>query len=218
MEKYFPAEKIVITGNPVRSDIIETGARKNEALEYFGIRDNRPVLLVLGGSLGARTINESVFRHIGIIENASVFVIWQTGSMYYKDIQQKIQDMPLKNLIFRDFINRMDLAYAAADVIISRAGAGTISELCLIGKPVILVPSPNVAEDHQTKNAMALVKKRAARMVKDDEALSLLIPSALDLIGNHEERKALEKNCRQMALNDASARIVNELFSIIPLK
>jgi len=216
MEKYFPAQKIVLTGNPVREDVVKTESRKKEAMDYFAFREEKPVVLVLGGSLGAKTINESLFRNIGLIESSEIRVIWQTGSLYFRDIQQKIQEMPLKNLVFMDFINRMDLAYAVADVIVSRAGAGTISELCLVGKPVILVPSPNVAEDHQTKNAMALVNKNAAILVRDAEAYTQLIPTAFDLIKDSRKREILEKNCRQMAHSKAAARIVDELYAILP--
>jgi UDP-N-acetylglucosamine--N-acetylmuramyl-(pentapeptide) pyrophosphoryl-undecaprenol N-acetylglucosamine transferase len=216
MEKYFPAQKIVLTGNPVREDVIMTESRKKEAMEYFGFSEEKPVVLVLGGSLGAKTINESIFRNIGLIESSEIRVIWQTGSLYFRDIQQKIQEMPLKNLVFMDFINRMDLAYALADVIVSRAGAGTISELCLVGKPVILVPSPNVAEDHQTKNAMALVNKSAAILVRDAEAFTQLIPAAFDLIKDSGRRATLETNCRMMALRNSASRIVDELYAIFP--
>ncbi|MBN2274042.1 MAG: undecaprenyldiphospho-muramoylpentapeptide beta-N-acetylglucosaminyltransferase [Bacteroidales bacterium] len=215
MDKYFPADKTVLTGNPVREDIVPTESKKKEALALFGLEDKMPVVLLLGGSLGAKTLNESIFRNIGLIENSSVKFIWQTGSLYFGDIRQKLKDMPLKNLVYMDFINRMDLAYAAADIIISRAGAGTISELCLVGKPVILVPSPNVAEDHQTKNAMALVKRKAALLVRDADAYTKLIPVAFDLIRNNGQRTMLEQNCRQMALRNAASRIVDELYDIM---
>jgi UDP-N-acetylglucosamine--N-acetylmuramyl-(pentapeptide) pyrophosphoryl-undecaprenol N-acetylglucosamine transferase len=216
MEKYFPAKKIVLTGNPVREDVVKTESLKEEAMDYFAFREEKPVVLVLGGSLGAKTINESLFRNIGLIESSEIRVIWQTGSLYFRDIQQKIQEMPLKNLVYMDFINRMDLAYAVADVIVSRAGAGTISELCLVGKPVILVPSPNVAEDHQTKNAMALVNKNAAILVRDSEAYTQLIPTAFDLVKDSRKREMLEKNCRRMAHSKAAVRIVDELYAILP--
>jgi UDP-N-acetylglucosamine--N-acetylmuramyl-(pentapeptide) pyrophosphoryl-undecaprenol N-acetylglucosamine transferase len=216
MERYFQAEKIVLTGNPVREDLICTGNKKKLAMEYFGIADDKPVVLVLGGSLGARTINESVFRNIGLIESSEIRVVWQTGSLYFNDIRQKIPEKSLKNLTYMDFINRMDLAYAAADVIVSRAGAATISELCLVGKPVILVPSPNVAEDHQTKNAMALVNRNAAILVKDAEAMTNLIAIAFDLVKNSEKRTTLGKNCRSMALKSAAAKIVDEIYTLLP--
>ncbi|OFY58923.1 MAG: UDP-N-acetylglucosamine--N-acetylmuramyl-(pentapeptide) pyrophosphoryl-undecaprenol N-acetylglucosamine transferase, partial [Bacteroidetes bacterium RBG_13_46_8] len=206
MEKYFPAQKIVLTGNPVREDVIRTELRKKEAMEYFSFTEEKPVVLVLGGSLGAKTINESIFRNIGLIEGSEIRVIWQTGSLYFRDIQQKIQEMPLRNLVYMDFINRMDLAYSVADVIVSRAGAGTISELCLVGKPVILVPSPNVAEDHQTKNAMALVNKNAAILVRDAEAFTELIPTAFNLIKDNAKRATLAENCRLMAQSKAAER------------
>ncbi len=215
MEKYFPPSKIVLTGNPVREDMVRIGSRKAEAWEYFSLKDEKPVVLILGGSLGAKTMNESIFRNIGSIENSAVNIIWQTGCLYYNDIQHKIKGMSLRNIIIMDFINRMDLAYAVADVIVSRAGAGTISELCLVGKPVILVPSPNVAEDHQTKNAMALVKKDAAILVRDADAYTQLVPAALDLISNSGLREKLAKQCRGMALKNAAAAIVDELYSIM---
>jgi UDP-N-acetylglucosamine--N-acetylmuramyl-(pentapeptide) pyrophosphoryl-undecaprenol N-acetylglucosamine transferase len=215
MEKYFPAEKIVLTGNPVRENIIPTASRKKEAMEYFGITGEKPVVLVIGGSLGAKTINESIFRNIGLIESSEVTVVWQTGSLYYRDIQQKIQEMPLKNLVYMDFINRMDLAFSVADIIVSRAGAGTISELCLVGKPVILVPSPNVAEDHQTKNAMALVNRNAAILVRDSDAFEALIPKAFELIKDSRQREILSQNCSHMSLKNAASKIVDELFAIM---
>ncbi len=216
MEKYFPAHKIVVTGNPVREEVIKTENKKQEALEYFGINDDKPVVLVLGGSLGAKTINESILRNISHIQNEGINWIWQTGSLYFNDIRQKIEGKVLPNLIFVDFINRMDLAYALADVIVSRAGACTISELCLVGKPVILVPSPNVAEDHQTKNAMALVTKNAARLIPDYEAIEKLVPAAIELIKTKELSTTLGNNCLKMALRNATSKIVDELFKLIP--
>ncbi len=178
MEKYFPAEKIVLTGNPVREEVIITHVKRSEASGFFGISGDKPVLLILGGSLGARTINNSILEGIRELENANIEVLWQTGKLYYSRIQEAIAPMQLKNIRCLDFINRMDLAYTLADVIISRAGAGTISELCLVGKPVILVPSPNVAEDHQTKNAMALVQQQAALMITDKDAPVKLVNEA----------------------------------------
>ncbi len=160
MEKYFPADKIVLTGNPVREELINRSLKKSEACGFFSIPEDKPVVLVLGGSLGARTINESILRQINAIEKENISVLWQTGRLYYERIKKELEPMQLKNIHYFDFINRMDMAYGAADLIISRAGAATISELCLLGKPAILVPSPNVAEDHQTKNAMALVQKQ----------------------------------------------------------
>lgn len=216
MEKYFPAHKIVITGNPVREEVTKTENKKQEALTYFGISGDKPVVLVLGGSLGAKTINESMMRNISLIENETIQWIWQTGGLYFNDIKQKIGQKILHNLLFVDFINRMDLAYAIADVIVSRAGACTISELCMVGKPVILIPSPNVAEDHQTKNAMALVNKNAAIMIRDDEAINKLVPEAIKLVKTKDLSMSLGTNCHNMALTNATSKIADEIFKLIP--
>jgi UDP-N-acetylglucosamine--N-acetylmuramyl-(pentapeptide) pyrophosphoryl-undecaprenol N-acetylglucosamine transferase len=170
MDKYFPKEKIVITGNPTREELVNQSISRMSACAFFGIPENRPVLLVLGGSLGARTINESILARIDDFEKEDVSILWQTGRLYIESIRQELDPRQLKHVQYFDFINRMDMAYSAADIIVSRAGAATISELCLLGKPVILVPSPNVAEDHQTKNALALVGNNAAIMIPDKEA------------------------------------------------
>jgi UDP-N-acetylglucosamine--N-acetylmuramyl-(pentapeptide) pyrophosphoryl-undecaprenol N-acetylglucosamine transferase len=215
MEKFFPASAIVFSGNPVREELITKKPHINEAYEYFNIRPGRLVILILGGSLGARTINNSVLTHLEEIENNDVQVIWQTGSLYKESINEKIGNRVFRNLKYTDFISRMDLAYAVADVIISRAGAGTISELCCVGKPVILIPSPNVAEDHQTKNAMAMVQKDAALMIRDNESEATLIPEAMTLVKDEKLKKALSKYCAEMALPDATRTIADEIFKII---
>jgi UDP-N-acetylglucosamine--N-acetylmuramyl-(pentapeptide) pyrophosphoryl-undecaprenol N-acetylglucosamine transferase len=214
MEKYFPAKKIVLTGNPVREEVIITHVKRSEASGFFRISGDKPVLLILGGSLGARTINNSILAGIMILDNANIEVLWQTGKLYYGRIQEAIAPMQLKNIQCLDFINRMDLAYALADVIISRAGAGTISELCLVGKPVILVPSPNVAEDHQTKNAMALVQQQAALMITDREAPQKLVNEALSLMKNEELKISLGKNCKNMAIPGSASKIVDEIMKL----
>lgn len=214
MEKYFPAKKIVLTGNPVREEVIITHVKRSEASGFFRISGDKPVLLILGGSLGARTINNSILAGIMVLENANIEVLWQTGKLYYSRIQEAIAPMQLKNIQCLDFINRMDLAYALADVIISRAGAGTISELCLVGKPVILVPSPNVAEDHQTKNAMALVQQQAALMITDMDAPQKLVNEALSLMKNEELKVSLGKNCKNMALPGSASKIVDEIMKL----
>ncbi len=214
MEKYFPAEKIVLTGNPVREELFNRKTSKAEACDFFNIPMDKPVLLVLGGSLGARTINNSILGKVDVLEKEELQVIWQTGRLYYDRIRAELDQKGLKHVKFFDFINRMDLAYGIADVIISRAGAATISELCLLGKPVILVPSPNVAEDHQTKNAMALVKNKAALMVTDDDAPASLVYRAVELMHNHELRNILGDNCAKMALPNAASRIVDEIYKL----
>ncbi|MBN1791796.1 MAG: undecaprenyldiphospho-muramoylpentapeptide beta-N-acetylglucosaminyltransferase [Bacteroidales bacterium] len=214
MEKYFPAEKIVLTGNPVREELFNRKTGKSEACEFFNIPQGKQVLLVLGGSLGARTINNSILAKVDVLDKEDMLVLWQTGRLYYDRIREELDQKGLKHIRYFDFINRMDLAYAVADVIISRAGAATISELCLLGKPAILVPSPNVAEDHQTKNAMALVGNKAALMVTDDDAPASLVYRAVELMHNNELRETLGGNCAKMALPNAATRIADEIFNL----
>ncbi len=217
MDKYFPAGKIVLTGNPVRDEFMAAGIKKEDACAYFNIPGDKPVMLVLGGSLGARTINDSLLDAISTLEQEPIQVIWQTGKYYYSGIMETLESMQPANIRCLAFIDRMDMAYSLADVIISRAGAGTISELCLVGKPVILVPSPNVAEDHQTKNAMALVRQHAALMVPDGEAREKLIGTAVSLLKDTSLRISLGQNCRQMALPGSAAKIVDEIFKLAAL-
>jgi UDP-N-acetylglucosamine--N-acetylmuramyl-(pentapeptide) pyrophosphoryl-undecaprenol N-acetylglucosamine transferase len=215
MDKYFPPEKIVFTGNPVRNNIINNSISKNEAFEFFNLNPEQKTVLVIGGSLGAKTINSSIEKNIDIFISSNIQVLWQTGKLYYNDIITKYGYLKNKGIMIYDFINRMDMAYLVANIIISRAGAGTISELCIIGKAVILVPSPNVAEDHQSKNAMALVNKNAAIMVKDNEAENLLADVALSLINNNEKMKIISENIRKLAIFDSSSRIANEILNLV---
>jgi len=211
LEKYFPANKIVLTGNPVRKfSAVIPEKEKEEAFRYFNLVPGRHVLLVIGGSLGARTINESVAKSFKDLNNQNIQLIWQTGKVHYENILENMGKQP--GLL--PFIDRMDYAYAIADVVISRAGAISISELAMVGKPVILVPSPNVAEDHQTKNALALVEKNAAIMVRDNEATDKLIPEAIALLGNKERQKELSENILAFAKPDAAERIVKEVEKI----
>ncbi|MCX6257703.1 MAG: undecaprenyldiphospho-muramoylpentapeptide beta-N-acetylglucosaminyltransferase [Bacteroidia bacterium] len=215
MDKYFPAEKIIMTGNPVRQDLENIHDKKEEAIHFFGLDIAKKTLLVIGGSLGARTINQSLLQNIGILKNAGIQVIWQTGKGYYRQAKSQADHHGLDNLHVHDFINRMDLAYSVANVVISRAGAGTISELCLVGKACILVPSPNVAEDHQTKNAMALVNEHAAMMVPDVEAPARLIQAALTLMADRELTETLSANIRKLAIRDSARKIAEEVLQII---
>ena len=215
MQKYFPEERIILTGNPVRLAYDNLEALRGEALEHFNLKANMPVILVLGGSLGAGTINDSVGGGIGLTEEAGVQVIWQTGSHYYDRMRELGEEKRVQNTRVTGFINRMDLAYAAADVIISRAGAGTISELALVGKPVILVPSPNVAEDHQTHNAMALVNNGAALLVKDADAQNELIKTALALVKDSAKRDSLSQNIRKVAVRDSDEAIAREVIKLV---
>lgn len=215
MERFFPEDKILLTGNPVRQNIIDSVVTKEEALEAFHLKADKKTILIVGGSLGARTLNESVLQHLDEIKNSDVQIVWQTGKYYAEQIAMaKAKAMAEgkwpENLHETDFISDMAAAYKAADLVISRAGASSISEFCLIGKPVILVPSPNVAEDHQTKNAMALVKNDAAIYVKDAEAAEKLIKTALESVNDDALLGSLSTNIKKMALPD-SANIIADI-------
>jgi UDP-N-acetylglucosamine--N-acetylmuramyl-(pentapeptide) pyrophosphoryl-undecaprenol N-acetylglucosamine transferase len=215
MEKFFPAEKIVVTGNPVRKDIIDLASRKNASMTKYSFHNSTKTLLIIGGSLGAKTINESVLNGLDRLIESKIQVIWQTGKFYIDEINQKTKDKNLTNIRISDFLKEMDLAYAAADVVISRAGALSISELCLAKKPAILVPSPNVSEDHQTQNAMALVKQDAAVMIKDSEAREKLINEALSLLNDTDRCAKLSTNIAVMGKPDAALNIVKEIEKLI---
>jgi UDP-N-acetylglucosamine--N-acetylmuramyl-(pentapeptide) pyrophosphoryl-undecaprenol N-acetylglucosamine transferase len=187
---------------------------KTEAAEHFNLNKDKKTVLVIGGSLGARTINQSIMAHMDTIGHSDIQLLWQTGKYYYKDAKAVVEKSEYKNIRVLDFIVRMDYAYSLADVIISRAGAGTISELCLVGKPVVLVPSPNVAEDHQTKNAMALVNKNAAIMVKDSTAETELVDRLLNLVHDKDKMIDLSKNIQRMALRDSAKIIAEEVLKL----
>jgi UDP-N-acetylglucosamine--N-acetylmuramyl-(pentapeptide) pyrophosphoryl-undecaprenol N-acetylglucosamine transferase len=215
MERFFPAEKIIMTGNPVRQSLLNAGSNKAAAVKSFGLRPNVPTVLIIGGSLGARTINESILEHLEDIHNSEVQFIWQTGKFYSEEIKQRMAEFaPVPNLHVTDFISSMDLAYAAADLVISRAGASSISELCLLKKPSILVPSPNVAEDHQTKNALALSTKDAALFVKDSEAKDSLIQLAIKTVANKPLLESLGENAGKLAFYDSANRIADEVCTL----
>jgi UDP-N-acetylglucosamine--N-acetylmuramyl-(pentapeptide) pyrophosphoryl-undecaprenol N-acetylglucosamine transferase len=214
MEKYFPSNSIILTGNPVRQDLLDKIGNREEAIKHFNLDEKRKTILVVGGSLGARTINQSIIGDIGKIGKSEFQLLWQTGKYYYQDAKEIADVSGFENIKVLDFIKRMDMAYSAADIIISRAGAGTISELCLVGKPVILVPSPNVAEDHQTKNALALVSKNAAVLTKDVDAREKLIDTALELIENGDQVKILSENITGMALRDSAEIIAKEVLKL----
>ena len=242
MERFFPHEKIILTGNPVRQNL--TSGTKEEALKYFNetfgvhFTAERKTLLIIGGSLGARTINQSIVAHLSVLIESGIQVIWQTGKNYYADCQKALSNLqspiansqspitnsqsPIANsqspIICTDFVSQMPLAYALADLVISRAGASSISELCLLGKPSILVPSPNVAEDHQTHNAMALVKKQAAVLVKDNNAHSELIATALQLIADDQQLQELHTHILTLALPDSARMIAAEVMQLAQKK
>jgi len=215
MEKFFPKDKIVKTGNPVRQDLFNVAPKAAEAYEFFGFKPDKKTLLIVGGSLGARTINQSIIAQLDALSKAGIQIIWQTGKFYIDDARKAAENYASKIFLVTDFVSRMDYAYSIADLVISRAGASSISELCLLAKPTILVPSPNVAEDHQTQNALALVKKDAAIMVKDVEANGQLIKTALELIQNDAKLKKLAANILKLAEQNSAKRIVDEIEKII---
>ncbi|MBP3755874.1 MAG: undecaprenyldiphospho-muramoylpentapeptide beta-N-acetylglucosaminyltransferase [Prevotella sp.] len=215
MERFFPAEKIIMTGNPVRQSLLETTVTREEAIKSFGLDPQKKTILLVGGSLGARTINESVLQHLDLVKQSGVQFIWQTGKYYHAAITEQLKGQELPMLKVLDFISDMGAAYKAADLVISRAGASSISEFCLIGKPVILVPSPNVAEDHQTKNAMALVNKDAALYVKDADAPSQLLPLAVKTVQDASSLDSLSKNILKLALPNSADIIADEVFKMI---
>lgn len=215
LEKFFPKEKIVITGNPVRSQVVKIDGLRQKGFEYFKLDPNKKTVLVVGGSLGAKTLNESFVHQITRLQKEDIQLIWQSGSYQYEEMLEITSSMDMKGIVLTKFINNMELAYAAADVIVSRAGAIAISELCIIGKPTILVPSPNVAEDHQTKNAMALVKDKAAILVKDVSARENLVSRLLKLLSDSQEMENLSVNIKQKAIDNADQRIINVINNII---
>ena len=215
MDRFFPSDKIILTGNPVRQNILQNNISKADARKAFQLDPEKKTILIIGGSLGARTINESILQHLSDIRNSDVQFIWQTGKVYKEAIARRLEgEEPLANLHVTDFISDMASAYAAADMVISRAGASSISEFCLLGMPVILVPSPNVAEDHQTKNALALVNKQAAVYVKDAEAPEKLINTALSIVNDESKLNELHQNILGMALKNSAERIAEEVLKI----
>jgi len=214
MERFFPAEKIILTGNPVRQTLLDTTITREDAIKGLGLNPSKKVILLVGGSLGARTINESVLQHLDIIKASDVQFIWQTGKFYSEEIAKRLQGEDIPNLKVTDFITDMGSAYKAADLVISRAGASSISEFCLIGKPVILVPSPNVAEDHQTKNALALANRDAAIYVKDVEAPATLLELAVKTVNDEKKLKSLSENVLKLALPDSADIIAKEVIKL----
>ncbi len=214
MEQFFPADRIIKTGNPIRRSSVEIDGKRQEAFDFFKLSPSKKTILVTGGSLGAGTLNKCMLAGLEDLIAADVQLIWQTGKYYYKGILEKLGESINSNIIVLEFLNRMDLAYAAADVIISRAGAGTIAELCVVKKPIILVPSPNVAEDHQTKNALALVNQQAAVLVRDTDAEKTLVKTALNLLQDENQQQKLGVQIGKLAMPDADLNIAKEVFKI----
>jgi UDP-N-acetylglucosamine--N-acetylmuramyl-(pentapeptide) pyrophosphoryl-undecaprenol N-acetylglucosamine transferase len=212
MQKFFPANRIILSGNPVRTGLDNISNLKQEAINFFKLDPAKKTILCIGGSLGARTLNESIIGDINKIAESNYQLIWQCGGYYHVACQKSIENKKPENIKLYDFINRMDLAYAAADVVISRAGALSISELCLVNKPAILVPSPNVAEDHQTKNALALSEKEAAIMIADKDARKKLIDDTFALLNDENKCKMLTNNISKFAMHDAAKNIAREII------
>lgn len=216
MERFFPKDKIMLTGNPVRQNLLENKTTRNDAAKRMGLDPDKRIVLIIGGSLGARSINESIIASVGSIRSAEdVQFYWQTGKIYFEEMKRRLSQMaPVPNLFPVEFVSDMSLAYCMADLVVSRAGASSISELCLLGKPAILVPSPNVAEDHQTKNAMALVNRKAAVFIADASARAELVPEAVRLVRNTDSLSELSRNIKKMALPDSAAIIAAEVLRL----
>jgi len=215
MDKFFAAEKVVLTGNPIRDSILQSHITKAEAVKDLALDSELSTMLILGGSLGARTVNESIIQNIDKLIEANINVIWQTGSLYYREMIERMGDKIDGSIKLVEFIGKMEQAYAAADLVISRAGALTISELCIAGKPVVFVPSPNVAEDHQTKNAMALVNLKAAEIITDKDAVDQLIEKALAVLNNSDRLDTLAQNIKDLAKPEATKDIATKALSLI---
>lgn len=215
MERFFNKEKIIMTGNPVRQGLLEKQVSREEAIRSFGLDPLKKTVLIIGGSLGARTINQCVLNHLDLIKNSGIQFIWQTGKIYIDDARKQVEQAGNPSMLYvTDFISKMDYAYSAADLVISRAGAGSISEFCVLQKPVILVPSPNVAEDHQTKNALALVNKDAAIYVKDSEAKETLLDTAIKTVNDEELLKKLSSNIAKLAFRHSADTIADEVLKL----
>lgn len=219
MERFFPKDRIVMTGNPLRGRLLEQhdpAVLKAEGLAYFGLKADKPIVLVVGGSLGTRTLNNMMKTNVDrITSEGKIQVIWQTGKFYEREMTEFMQNRSSEGIWRGAFIDRMDLAYAVADVVVGRSGAGTVSELCLVGKPAVFVPSPNVAEDHQTKNAMALVRKDAALLVPDSEAVTALFPVVEQLLADPARMQRMAANIKALGIADSADRIVDELLAVV---
>ncbi len=214
MERFFPAEKILKTGNPVREDILQTAGKKSEASKYFGLEENKITLLVIGGSQGARSINMSLLSGLNQLSQSGIQIIWQTGKPLFEKIKQEVNLLNAYKIKVHDFISRMDLAYAMCDLVVTRAGASTVSELCIVAKPAIMVPLPTAAEDHQTKNCLSLVEKDAAILIRDVDAMQQLIPAALLLANDVDKREQLTNNIAKLALPGSANTIAEQVIAL----
>ncbi len=212
--RYFPAEKILKTGNPVREDILQTAGKKSEASKYFCLEENKITLLVIGGSQGARSINMSLLFGLNQLSQSGIQIIWQTGKPLFEKIKQEVNLLNAYKIKVHDFISRMDLAYAMCDLVVTRAGASTVSELCIVAKPAIMVPLPTAAEDHQTKNCLSLVEKDAAILIRDVDAMQQLIPAALLLANDVDKREQLTNNIAKLALPGSANTIAEQVIAL----
>ncbi|RTY73689.1 undecaprenyldiphospho-muramoylpentapeptide beta-N-acetylglucosaminyltransferase [Flavobacterium sp. GSP27] len=215
LQRFFPKEKMILTGNPVRQDLIDIDSKRAEAIRYFDLDPNKKTLLVLGGSLGARRVNQLIAKEILTFSAHNVQVIWQCGKLYFEEYKYCQEN---ENIQIHSFIDRMDLVYAAADFVISRAGASSVSELCIVGKPVIFIPSPNVAEDHQTKNAQAVVDKNGAILLKENQLDTQFSVVFESLVNDPEKQKELSENIKQLALPEATKQIVDEIIKLVQIR
>lgn len=215
MDRYFPAAKLVVTGNPIRFELLDPGKDRNAGLAEFGLEQGRKTCLVMGGSLGARTLNQSLMEGLDELDRQDIQVLWQCGRFYLEEVERTVANRGMQNLKVMAFISNMQRAYQVADVIVSRAGAITISELCMVGKPAILVPSPNVAEDHQTRNAEALADRQAAALVRDRDAPEMLVESMISLLLDPGRQEVLARNIKKLAIPDASDRIAGEALKLL---
>jgi UDP-N-acetylglucosamine--N-acetylmuramyl-(pentapeptide) pyrophosphoryl-undecaprenol N-acetylglucosamine transferase len=215
MNRFFPENKIIFTGNPVREDMVEISGKRNEAATYFNLDLTKPVLLVVGGSQGARSINRAIQSGLKSISNSGVQLIWQCGKLFYEEAKKSVDELNAGNIRVFDFITRMDYAYSLSDAIVSRAGASTVSELCIVGKPAILVPLPTAAEDHQTHNCKALVEKNAAILVRDADAANVLVNTALELVQDNQRRMTLSENISTLAIRNSANVIAKEVLKLI---
>lgn len=218
MDRYFEKSKIILTGNPVRQDVVHLEGKYGQAMKFFGLSADHPVLLVTGGSLGARTINESISANLELMAGHGIQIVWQTGTGYYQEALKQVERLKVKGVCVYEFIDRMDFAYAAADLIVSRAGAIAVSEICAVQKPAILIPSPNVAEDHQTKNAKALADNQAALLLKDSEAVNTLGQAVIDLINDEEKKHRLKVKIAGLSYRDAADVIAEVTIGLVTRK
>jgi UDP-N-acetylglucosamine--N-acetylmuramyl-(pentapeptide) pyrophosphoryl-undecaprenol N-acetylglucosamine transferase len=222
LERFFPKEKMILTGNPVRQDLIDIDGKRQEAIKHFNLDENKKTLLILGGSLGSRRINQLIEKELSFLESKNIQIIWQSGKLYFEDYKKfnskSISFVGDSEVQVLAFIDRMDLVYAAADIVISRAGASSVSELCIVGKPVIFIPSPNVAEDHQTKNAQFIVDKNGALLLKESELNEKFESVFSDLLSNENQQIELSKNIKALALPNATKQIVDEIVKLLLAK